>query len=209
MTSQRLEDLTEVDMKVYPTHECKSNCPFCMTDLRWKNPEASTEEYLSNFKKAFEAYFNAGGRKVLFTGGEPTERPDKLIGMLDIIKDYPLDLAVLYTNGTNLFNLQRMDLIDPHDGDVILFTTLMEALIRKGLKNYNISVHHYDASKRQELSSIKVCDIETICEKAETLGANVRLNCTLMKDYIGNSQEVMNYVEYARSIGVRDIYFRD
>lgn len=195
-----LGDLTKVDMKVYPTHECKSNCPFCMTDLRWKNPEASTEEYLSNFRKAFELYFNAGGRKVLFTGGEPTNRPDKLIGMLKIIKDYPLDLVVIYTSGVNLLNPHT------HNGQE---ETLMQVLSSEGLRNYNISAQHYNPQKRQELSSEKVCDLEKIAKEAENLDANIRLNCTLMKGYIGNAQEVMKYVEYARSLGVQDIYFRD
>ena len=193
-----LENLTNVDMKVYPTHECKSNCPFCMTDLRWKNPEAPTEEYLTNFKKAFDAYFNAGGRKVLFTGGEPTSRPEKLIGMLKIIKDYPLELSVIYTSGVNLMNEGPQPM-----------TTLIGNLIRNGLKNYNISAHHYKEEKRQELSSQKVCNLEAVCNKAKDLGAKVRLNCTLMKDYIGNAEELIKYVEYAKNLGVEDIYFRD
>jgi len=195
-----LGDLTKVDMKVYPTHNCQSNCPFCMTDLRWKNPEASTEEYLSNFRNAFEAYFNAGGRKVLFTGGEPTNRPDKLFGMLKIIKDYSLDLVVIYTNGVNLLNTLS------HNAQEV---TLMGALTSKGLRNYNLSVHHYNHQRRQELSSERVCNLEKIVEEAETLDASIRLNCTLMKDYIGTAQEVMKYVEYARNLGVQDVYFRD
>ncbi|MBU0457465.1 MAG: radical SAM protein [Nanoarchaeota archaeon] len=195
-----LGDLTNVDMKVYPTNECKSNCHFCMTDLRWKNTEAPTEKYLSNFKKAFEDYFNAGGRKVLFTGGEPTNRPDKLIGMLKLISNYPLDLVVIYTSGVNLLTPYT------HNSQEV---TLLQALSGEGLKDYNLSVHHYELHKRQELTSQKVCDLESIVEEAKELDLNIRLNCTLMKDYIGNAQEVMKYVDYARSLGVQDIYFRD
>jgi len=198
--TETLGDLSAVDMKVYPTYECKSNCPFCMTDLRWKTFELSKDEYLSNFKKAFEAYFNAGGRKVLFTGGEPTNRPDKLVGMLRIVKDHPLDLVVIYTSGVNLLNPFS------HKGHEV---TLIKALVSEGLRNFNIDAHHYDTGRRQELSSERVCNLEKITEEANILGASIRLNCTLMKDYIGSSQEVMNYVEYARSIGVQDVYFRD
>lgn len=198
--TKALGDLTKVDMKVYPTHECRSNCHFCMTDLRWKNHEVPAKRYLSSFRRAFEAYFNAGGRKVLFTGGEPTNRPDKLLGMLRIVKDYRLDLAVIYTNGVNLLNPF------PHNGQEV---TLMSALVIEGLRHFNISAHHYDAGRRQELSSEKVCDLEKIAAAASILGAIIRLNCTLMKGYIGSSPEVMKYAEYARSLGVQDIYFRD
>ena len=66
-----------------------------------------------------------------------------------------------------------------------------------------------EVHKRQELTSQKVCDLESIVEEAKELDLNIRLNCTLMKDYIGNAQEVMKYVDYARSLGVQDIYFRD
>lgn len=197
---QNLGDLSKTDMKVYPTHECKSDCPFCMTDLRWKNKEVSCEEYLDNFRKAFETYFKGGGRKVLFTGGEPTERPEKLLGMLRIIQDYPLDLVVMYTNGVNLLNTFPEDNQDK---------TLMDSLVRAGLRNYNISVHHYDLKKRQELSKKPVCNLEKIVEIAKGLNAEIRLNCTLMKDYIGNSEEVRRYIEYAKDLEINDVYFRD
>lgn len=197
---ETLGDLSAVDMKVYPTYECKSNCPFCMTDLRWKNTEVLTAEYLSSFRKAFHAYFNAGGRKILFTGGEPTNRPDKLLGMLRVIKDHPLELVVIYTNGVNL--------LTPffHDNQTV---SLMEALVSEGLMDFNISAHHYDTARRQELSSEEVSDLKKISGKARDIGARIRLNCTLMKDYIGNVSEVMRYIEYARGLGVQDIYFRD
>jgi hypothetical protein len=171
-----------------------------MTDLRWKNAEAPTEEYLANFRKAFAAYFNAGGRRVLFTGREPTNRPDKLLGMLKIVKDYPLELAVIYTSGVNLLNPFS------YNGKE---SSLMNALVNEGLRNFNLAAHHYDVGRRQELSSEMVCDLEEIAEEARTLGATIRLNCTLMKDYIGNAPEAMIYIEYARSLGIQDIYFRD
>jgi molybdenum cofactor biosynthesis enzyme MoaA len=191
-----LEDLTNVDMKVYPTHDCGSECPFCMTDLRWKNSEISTEAYLENFKRAFGAYYKAGGRKVLFTGGEPTRRPDKLIGMLREIRHVPLDLVVLYTNG--------LTLLDDFEGE-----RLIERLASEGLQDINISLHHYDPKRRQELSKQGVCNIDTISEIAKQKDIRIRLNCTLLRDYIGNADEVLNYLNFAQRMGISDVYFRD
>lgn len=189
-------DLTDVDMKVYPTHECGNGCPFCMSDLRWKNTELETGAYLKNFGKAFRAYHEAGGRHVLFTGGEPTKRPDKLIGMLKILKDTPLDLVVLYTNGTALLDRYEQK-------------TLIEILNSAGLKDLNISLHHYDPRQRAELAQQKPCDIETIAQSAKDLGMRIRLNCTLLKDYTGTHEEVIGYLDHAKEIGIDDVYLRD
>ena len=191
-----LGNLTEVDMKVYPTHECGSECPFCMTDLRWKNSELETEEYLKNFKKAFTAYYEEGGRKVLFTGGEPTRRHDKLVGMLRVVRNAPLDLVVLYTNG--------LTLLDNYQGK-----RLIDTLHSEGMRDINISLHHYNPKRREELSQQGVCDIETIAQTAEELGMKIRLNCTLLKDYIGTHEEVTHYLKFAQDIGINDVYFRD
>jgi molybdenum cofactor biosynthesis enzyme MoaA len=202
-----LEDLTNVDMKVYPTYACNSNCPFCMTDLRWKSSETSTEDFLRNFKKAFEMYFGAGGRKVLITGGEPTNALDKVIGILQIISGYALDLSVIYTNGANL--LKKTKNKEVREEATTEEVTIMDYLVREGLKNFNISLHHYDASRRKELSDESCEDIEKICQKAALLGATIRLNCTVMRDYIGNAEEMMKYIQWAQERGIRDIYFRD
>jgi len=196
VTRMKLEELTDVDMKVYPTYDCGSECPFCMTDLRWKNLEISTEAYLESFKKAFDVYYKAGGRKVLFTGGEPTRRPEKLIGMLREIRDVPLDLVVLYTNGLTLlyeFGGER----------------LIDHLSSEGLQDINISLHHYDPKRRQELSKQEVCDIDAVSEAAKQKDIRIRLNCTLLRDYVGNYDEIINYLDFARRLGIYDVYFRD
>jgi len=195
-----MKELENIDMKVYPTQSCSSDCPFCMTDIRYKFKEVDTELFLSNFAEAVEEYHSNGGRKILFTGGEPTNCPDKLLGMLKIIKDYIMDLVVLYTNGTKLLKIEKKDELEKK---------LIEHLADVGLHSLNISVHHYDANRRQELSREPICDIEEVVREATKNGISVRLNCTLLKDYIGNAEELMKYLDFANRIGVNDIYFRD
>lgn len=207
-----LGDMTDVDMKVYPTHDCINDCSFCMTDLRWKNSEAGTEEYLNNFERAFKAYHEAGGRKVLFTGGEPTTKPKKLIGMLKIIKDFPLELVTLYTNG--------LYLLKKHDGNTFLpdfgyGKPLIESLNSEGLEKINLTVNHYDygeidCERRHEFGLYTKClNMEGILQKTKELEMEIRLNCVLLKDYIGNPEEIENYLECAKNAGITDVYFRD
>ncbi|MDD4900780.1 MAG: radical SAM protein [Patescibacteria group bacterium] len=190
-----------VDAKVYPTYKCEGNCPFCLTEIRPKTREADTEQFLVNFSEEMRKYCEGGGRKVLFTGGEPTEAPDKLLGMLDELKKYQLDLVVLYTNGTNL--LRSVELKDEKG-------VMLTLLKNHGLQNINMSVHHYERQKRLAISeTVGKMDNENVFEAVRAEGINLRLNCTLMRDYIGSVGEVKRYIEWAVKCGIKDIYFRD
>lgn len=190
-----------VDAKVYPTYECKGGCPFCWTEIRPKTSEVSTEEFLANFQQEIESYYDNGGRKVLFTGGEPTEAPNKLLGMLDILQSYQFDLVVLYTNGTNL--LKEIN----YQGKTAVLLNLLK---EKGLQSINMSVHHYEQTKRQELSPVVgLVDVEKMSQAISEADISLRLNCTLMKDYIGSLKEVREYVRWTAELGLKDIYFRD
>lgn len=190
-----------VDAKVYPTYKCEGNCPFCLTEIRPKTPEVTTEEFLANYRAEIERYYDSGGRKVLFTGGEPTEAPDKLLGALEILQDHDFDLVVLYTNGMNL--LREIT----YRGETGI---LLDLLSERGLHNINMSVHHYEQAKRQELSpKVGQVDIEKTSQAISEAGLDLRLNCTLMKNFIGSPEEVKRYVEWAATLGIKDVYFRD
>lgn len=195
-----LEILQDVDMKVYPTYECKGDCPFCMTDLRYKAEEVPSDVFIENFKAAFRDYYKNGGRKVLFTGGEPTLRPEKVLGMLEFIKSYDLALIVLYTNGTRL--LDYIDWKKKHK-------TLIGHLANEGLHAVNLTANHYDVLRRCEIFHDGQSDPAAIASESRKVGIGLRLNCTLIKDYIGNIDEIKKYLEWAASIGITDVYFRD
>jgi molybdenum cofactor biosynthesis enzyme MoaA len=193
----------DIDAKVYPSFECGHNCKFCMTDMRYKPSQVSTKKWLDNFSKAIKKYHLEGGKKVLITGGEPTKSMDRVLGMLKELRKYEWDLIVLYTNGSQLFKKFT------YQGKT---KKIIDWLYDTGLRHLNISVHHYNNKKRQSLldSKEKVCDISRIEKEVEKKdGMTLRLNCTLMKDFIGNKKEVLKYLNFAKNIGVIDVYFRD
>jgi molybdenum cofactor biosynthesis enzyme MoaA len=195
--------LRDIDMKVYPTFGCGHDCKFCMTDIRYKPNEANTITYLKRFKKSLNRYYRFGGRKVLITGGEPTKAMERILGMLEEAQRYELDLIVLYTNGSRLLETYE------YRGKT---KKIVEHLYDAGLRHINISVHHYDPKKRQRLlnSDEGVCDIVEVAREVNKRDEMcIRLNCTLMRDYIGDVRGVIDYIGFAKRIGVTDVYFRD
>jgi MoaA/NifB/PqqE/SkfB family radical SAM enzyme len=190
-----------VDAKVYLGYKCNGKCPFCLTEVRPKTCEASPEKFLESFETVMKDYHENGGCKILFTGGEPTEYPEKLFGALKILKQYNDELVVLYTNGTHL-----LDDIE-YDGQK---KTFLEFLRDLGQKDINMSVHHYDQSQRLKLSEeVGKMDTEKTIGKIEQAGLKLRLNCTLMRDFIGSKETIEGYIKWATDNGVHDIYFRD
>lgn len=193
------------DAKIYVTRSCNGDCPFCLTDMRPDNKEANTENFLAAFEKNIEDYVRHHGRKVLFTGGEPTDKPERIFGCLEILQKYQeegkLDLVVLYTNGTYLMNE-----VDGQEGK----QTVLQGLSDRGLEHINMSVHHYNQEERKKISPIiGAMDTEHVMGEIEKTGMQLRLNCTLMKDFVGDIDSVKQYISWAHENGVKDIYFRD
>lgn len=195
------KDFENIDAKVYPTYKCEGNCPFCLTDFRPKTKELDTKEFLANFTEEISRYYENGGRKVLFTGGEPTEAMEKLLGMLKILNKFSFELVVLYTNGAKL-----LEVIEYQDET----KSILEFLQQFGLRHINMSMHHHLTAKRKELSEYignKPID-NIICQIIQKC-LEIRLNCTLLKDYVGNLAEIKKYLHWADTLGVKDVYFRD
>jgi hypothetical protein len=206
MTNERY---TDVDAKVYPTYQCGANCLFCLTDIRPRTKEVDEQTFLANFEKEIARYYADGGRRVLITGGEPTCAVGKLLGLLKIVsaEKYAFDLIALYTNGSRLLDETEYR---GRRG------TLLSLLNATRLQAINLSIHSDVWQERARLSAaLGTLDIETLIYFIRTTGyfegksLQLRLGCTLQKSYIGNRQRVRQYIDWATSIGVREIYFRD
>jgi radical SAM protein with 4Fe4S-binding SPASM domain len=79
------------------TYRCNNNCFFCYTGGPQKVPEMST----SRWKTALDILWHNGVPQVVFTGGEPTLRPD-LIELVDYAREF---VTGLVTNGRKLSQL--------------------------------------------------------------------------------------------------------
>lgn len=97
------------DLFIYINAYCNLNCRYCNTHLLDK---ALKREPLSleNFGRAFKKFVKIAKRpEVTFFGGEPLVYPERLMGLVKIIRDYDKLLPVtIFTNGT-LINKKIID----------------------------------------------------------------------------------------------------
>jgi cyclic pyranopterin phosphate synthase len=165
---------------------CNLRCLYCMplSGLRF----ASSEEILSavEIERVVRAAVRVGFRKIRFTGGEPTLRPDLLdivqrVGRLDGLRD-----VAMTTNG-------------------ILLPRLAGALAAAGLRRVNIHVDTLHPGRLQRLMRFgTVQEIWAGIEAAEEAGLRpIKLNCVVTRGY--NDEDV---VELARLTVKRDWHVR-
>lgn len=76
------------------TYNCNNNCYFCYTGGPRQAPELTTHDW----KKVIDKLWDSGVPQVVFTGGEPTLRPD-LVELVEHSKEF---LTGLITNGRKL-----------------------------------------------------------------------------------------------------------
>jgi radical SAM protein with 4Fe4S-binding SPASM domain len=79
------------------TYRCNNNCYFCYTGGPHKMAELKTKDW----KKVLDKLWDSGIPQVVFTGGEPTLRPD-LVELVDHAREF---VTGLVTNGRKLAGL--------------------------------------------------------------------------------------------------------
>jgi radical SAM protein with 4Fe4S-binding SPASM domain len=81
------------------TYTCNNNCGFCYTG----GPRRMNEMDTAGWKKALDILWDSGIPQVVFTGGEPTLRPD-LVELVDHAQEF---VTGLITNGRRLKHLAQ------------------------------------------------------------------------------------------------------
>jgi cyclic pyranopterin phosphate synthase len=177
----------EIDyLRISVIDHCNLRCLYCMplSGLRF----ASSEEILSaaEIERVVRAAVAVGFRKIRFTGGEPTLRPDLLdivqrVGRLDGLRD-----VAMTTNA-------------------ILLPRLARPLAAAGLRRVNIHVDTLHPGRLQRLMRFGTAqEIWAGIEAAEEAGLRpIKLNCVVTRGY--NDEDV---VELARLAVDRDWHVR-
>jgi len=182
-------------------YACNANCPHCIQDIRYQSLVACEDQFFDNLRQTFDYYFyDIGGRKIIITGGEPSIFPLKLIRILKLLQSYPKpEFVATYTNGSGL--LKKV----PGESK-----TFVERIAEEGLTDINLSVHHYHENRNREFFGLpKLTEAYFIAREVRNIGLQLRLNCNLLKNYVGNLQEIISYLEWARVLNPKDVYFRD
>ena len=176
---------------------CNAKCPYCVSQMtpscgiKIKQPNVNWR----NFKVASALAQKAGATTAMLTGkGEPTLWPRLIEQYLKVLhNDFPL--IELQTNGINLSNGQISD------EELYMFYA-------HGLTTVAISIVHWEDDKNKEIylphrdaypSLIK------LIKRLHDIGLSVRLNCTMLRDYVGSRNEVLSLIDFARTHKVEQL----
>ncbi len=142
-------------------------------------------------------------RAVISGGGEPTlvgiERLSELVA---VSASYFPGKVTLITNGLIMAKLPEDKLLD-----------YLLRLDRAGLRTLAISHHHHDAAKNKFMMGVDI-DVEKIAHvyaqhQDKFSNLKLRLVCVLQKSGVGTPTAVQQYIEWAASLGITEINFKE
>jgi cyclic pyranopterin phosphate synthase len=195
------------NLSIYSGRRCNARCPFCVEELRpasrgrslaaQRAVEASDERYFAALTATLHA-LAALGPSVSITGGEPSLDP-RLPRLLRLLGAFQARKLTLTTNGSGL--------LDRRDGQ-----PLVEHLTAARARHLNLSIAHPDPWASARLMRLPrvltVPELRDIVSRARRGEVRPRLSCVLLRDGIGDREGILGYLEFARSLGVDNVIFR-
>lgn len=184
----------QIDIMI--NEECNARCGMCIQEITYKSGSDSEENFMDAVRKHFGDFYELGGRKVIITGGEPTLRPDRVEKVLQELSGFDdLELVAMYTNGSRL--------LKERDGE-----TIAQKLLNAGLPFVNLSIHHYDTVKNNAVFGIEKDNPRDVSAHLREIGLPFRYCATLQNGGLEKTEDVLDYVDFARQNGAFDVYLR-
>lgn len=197
-----------VNLSVFVSDYCNASCNFCVAQLRYfhdgvdyvKQAITDEKEYFDKLKIMLDTV-KPLNPSVSLTGGEPTLDP-KLPTMLDVLDSYDVRKRTITTNGSGL--LKKVS----GSSD-----TIMDKLISYKLQYLNISRAHYNEEINNNIMNLKNpslsdAELEEIIHISNENSIRPRLSCILIKDGVNSVKEMIRYMDWAESVGVDNVVFR-
>ncbi len=204
---QPVEVYANANFSIYSAQVCNARCRFCVEELR----PASRGRVLEQ-QRTIEAddglYFDALERSlaalrplqptISITGGEPSKDP-RLARILELCARFPSKRRSLTSNGSGL--------LDVHAG-----ARLIDRIVAGGVQHLNISRAHPDHEHNARLmvfrEGLSVEQLREVVATASAGGCRVRLSCVLVERAIDSLAGIRSYLDFAESIGVDNVIFR-
>ncbi len=167
---------------------CNAFCAFCTDPMKRK----ASPSYLANLVEVLRHRLPDHFRQVSISGGEPTLSPD-LSAILNLLKmSNHFEKVVLTTNGARL--MQNID------------------LFRQTVNHLNVSRHAigYEANTKVfgTRDIVSDADLKKACFELNKAGIDVNLNHVYTADSQLTVGYVLEYIDYARSVGATSVSFR-
>lgn len=190
---------------------CNAHCRFCSEELQRKHQKNLTskliinnyDEYFNGLADALKDISSLKNIGLSLSGLEATSEPMWLLRLLNLLNqetDIPIfNEKVLYTNASGLYK----------HPDLVL------ALKETGFDRLEISRCHYDEEKNQKIMYFnrnepvyKNPAYEEVIQKALKY-VFVKNSCILTQIGINSISEVETYLDWAMSLGVKQVVFRE
>jgi len=201
------EIYANANFSIYSAQTCNAKCHFCVEELRPASrggalaPQRTVEPddgiYFANLDATLAALAPLSP-SVSITGGEPS-KDVRLPRILRTARAHGARKLTVTTNGSGL--------LDRHEG-----RTLVEWIADSGARHLNISRAHPDQATNAKLMVLRdglpVASLRDVVDTARAGGTRVRLSCVLLEGQINSVPRIVEYLDFAESIGVDNVIFR-
>jgi len=195
------------NLSIYSAQPCNAACPFCVEELRpasrgvellnQKRREPDDQRYFARLQEVLEA-LRPLQPTVSITGGEPSIDP-RLPGILRTIAHRTDRKRTLTTNGSGLF--------DEREG-----LRVIDWIAAAHIEHLNISIAHPQTEQNGRLmrlaQPLTTAQLREAVRLAGLAGVRVRLSCVLLRSGISSLSDILGYLEFAESVGVDNVIFR-
>lgn len=193
------------NLSIYSGQTCNARCRFCVEELRPasrggdvlrdKAVERDDDAYFARLREVLEVV-RPLDPTVSITGGEPSWDPRLPRVLAAVAGGRRLTLT---TNGAGL--------LDERDGRRVI-----DAIVAAGARHLNISRAHADCVRNAQLmrmsDGLALAELREVIASAHDAGTRVRLSCVLLRGAVDSLDSVLDYLRFARSLGVDNVIFR-
>lgn len=162
------------------TNICNAKCKFCSNENNKNFGKLDLDELKSIIDKVYKKI-----SRFSISGGETLINTENLEELLRLLKNYERRITI-NTNG-------------------ILLKENIEMLNKYPIESIQLSRHHYDDEKNNEVFGVKTIAYNEI--KELKTNADLRINCLLIKDYIDSKEEVINFLESISKTQINQVGF--
>jgi len=178
-------------LEVMLTDKCNGKCSWCVEKSGY-HPEyhASTDELISAITGYRPSRIKTSDRvNVILLGGEPTLY--KEIGIL--IEGIVKYASVYVTTNGGMITSEYVD------EKLSLITGL------------NISIHHYDLRKNEDITGILLNQdtLESAIARCRYYNIGVRINCNIISGHIDSESKILDFIQWARESGADKVRFAE
>ncbi|HEY3818213.1 MAG TPA: radical SAM protein [Polyangiaceae bacterium] len=202
------EVYANANLSVYSAQTCNARCAFCVEELRpasrgaelaaQRAVEPDDGRWFAALERVLDTVQRGLRPSVSVTGGEPSKDP-RLPRVLRTLAARAARRRTLTTNGSGL--------LDVREGQRVV-----DWIAGTGVMHLNVSRAHPDQDTNARLMRYAegptVDEMRAIVAAARAGGTRVRLSCVLVEGAIASLDDVVRYVDFARSIGVDRVIFR-